>query len=97
VGYKFFVPSLAVFEIMSVFSLLGLVANSLCWQKPIFAQLVISLNLILAELRLGLKNYQVGEKWVSDDCAYLCKGLIINQPTFSKIPLISWSFFLKKC
>jgi Co/Zn/Cd efflux system component len=30
VGYKFFVPSLAVFEIMSVFSLLGLAANSLC-------------------------------------------------------------------
>jgi hypothetical protein len=36
---------------------------------------VISLNLILAELRLGLKNRQVGEKWVSDDCSYLCKGL----------------------
>ena len=30
VGYKFFVPSLPFFEIMSVFSLLGLVANSLC-------------------------------------------------------------------
>lgn len=30
VGCKFFVPSLPVFEIMSVFSLLGLVANSLC-------------------------------------------------------------------
>ncbi|VVH64658.1 hypothetical protein BSPLISOX_2752 [uncultured Gammaproteobacteria bacterium] len=26
-------------------------------------------------LRLGLKNRQVGEKWVSDDCSYLCKGL----------------------
>jgi hypothetical protein len=26
---------------------------------------VISLNLVLAELRLGLKNHQVGEKWVS--------------------------------
>jgi hypothetical protein len=24
---------------------------------------------------LGLKNRQVGEKWVSDDCSYLCKGL----------------------
>jgi uncharacterized membrane protein len=33
---------------------------------------VISLNLVLAELRLGLKNLQVGEKWVSDDCSYLC-------------------------
>jgi hypothetical protein len=28
---------------------------------------VISLNLVLAGLRLGLKNRQVGEKWVSDD------------------------------
>ncbi|VVM22423.1 hypothetical protein BSPWISOXPB_4766 [uncultured Gammaproteobacteria bacterium] len=44
-------------------------------QNPIFAQLVISLNLFLAGLRLGLKNRQVGEKWVSDDCSYLCKGL----------------------
>jgi hypothetical protein len=42
-----------------------------------FAQLVISLNLVLAGLRLGLKNRQVGEKWVSDDCSYLCKGLLI--------------------
>jgi predicted NACHT family NTPase len=40
-------------------------------QNPIFAQLVISLNLVLAGLRLGLKNHQVGEKWVSDDCSYL--------------------------
>jgi hypothetical protein len=31
---------------------------------------VISLNLVLAGLRLGLKNRQVGEKWVSDDCSY---------------------------
>ncbi|VVM22661.1 hypothetical protein BSPWISOXPB_9864 [uncultured Gammaproteobacteria bacterium] len=45
------------------------------WQNPIFSQLVISLNLILARLRLGLKNRQVGEKWVYDDCSYLCKGL----------------------
>jgi hypothetical protein len=35
----------------------------------------ISLNLVLADLRLGLKNRQVGEKWVSDDCSYLCKSL----------------------
>jgi transposase-like protein len=28
-----------------------------------------------ARLRLGLKNRQVGEKWVSDDYSYLCKGL----------------------
>jgi hypothetical protein len=32
---------------------------------------VISLNLVLAGLRLGLKNRQVGEKWVSDDCRSL--------------------------
>jgi hypothetical protein len=38
---------------------------------------VISLNLVLAGLRLGLKNRQVGEKWVSDDCSYLCKGLTV--------------------
>jgi hypothetical protein len=37
---------------------------------------VISLNLVLAGLRLGLKNRQVGEKWVSDDCSYLYKGLL---------------------
>ena len=36
-----------------------------------FADLVISLNLVLAGLRLGLKNRQVGEKWVSDVCSYL--------------------------
>jgi phosphoserine phosphatase len=27
-------------------------------------------------ISLGLKNYQVGEKWISDDCSYLCKGLL---------------------
>jgi hypothetical protein len=25
---------------------------------------------------VSLKNRQVGEKWVSDDCSYLCKGLL---------------------
>lgn len=30
IGYRFFIPSVPVFEIMGVFSLLGLVANSLC-------------------------------------------------------------------
>jgi hypothetical protein len=39
----------------------------------------IALNLVLAGLRLGLKNRQVGEKWVSDDCSYLCKGLIMSH------------------
>jgi hypothetical protein len=28
--------------------------------------LVISLNLVLAGLRLGLKNRQVGKKWIAD-------------------------------
>jgi ferredoxin len=28
---------------------------------------VISLNLVLTGIRLGLKNRQVGEKWVSDE------------------------------
>jgi hypothetical protein len=39
-------------------------------QNPIFAQLVISLKLALAGLRLGLKNRQVGEKWVIKLCTY---------------------------
>jgi hypothetical protein len=43
-------------------------------QGTIFLNM-ISLNLALAGLRLGLNNRQVGEKWVSDDCSYLCKGL----------------------
>jgi hypothetical protein len=38
-----------------------------------FAQWVISLNLVLAGLKLGLKNRQVSEKWVADDCSYLCE------------------------
>ncbi|VVM20901.1 hypothetical protein BSPWISOXPB_9927 [uncultured Gammaproteobacteria bacterium] len=40
---------------------------------------MISLNLVLAGLRLSLKNCQVGEKWVSDDCSYLYKGLLFMQ------------------
>jgi hypothetical protein len=37
-----------------------------------FAFLIeLSLNLVPAGLRLGLKNRQVGEKWVSDDYSYL--------------------------
>ncbi|CAB5496922.1 hypothetical protein THERMOS_590 [Bathymodiolus thermophilus thioautotrophic gill symbiont] len=39
--------------------------------------MVIFLNLVLAGLRLGLKNYQVGKKWMLDDYLYLCKGLFI--------------------
>jgi hypothetical protein len=46
---------------------------------------VISLNLVLAELRLGLKNRQVGEKWVSDDCSYLCKGLTETKYWLTKL------------
>jgi hypothetical protein len=29
----------------------------------------------LEEMFLKRKNRQVGEKWVSDDCSYLCNGL----------------------
>jgi hypothetical protein len=46
---------------------------------------VISLNIVLAGLRLGLKNRQVGEKWVSDDCSYLCKGLGVAFVCFGKL------------
>jgi hypothetical protein len=38
------------------------------------------------ELRLGLKNYQVGEKWVSDDSVIVChwiSGLQILCAQFS--------------
>ncbi|CAB5506196.1 hypothetical protein THERMOT_2290 [Bathymodiolus thermophilus thioautotrophic gill symbiont] len=37
--------------------------------------MVIFLNLVLAGLRLGLKNYQVGEMRILDDYSYLYKGL----------------------
>ncbi|SGZ63975.1 hypothetical protein BTHERMOSOX_468 [Bathymodiolus thermophilus thioautotrophic gill symbiont] len=37
--------------------------------------MVIFLNLALAGLRLDLKNYQVGEKWILDDYLHLYKGL----------------------
>ncbi|CAB5503812.1 hypothetical protein THERMOT_1858 [Bathymodiolus thermophilus thioautotrophic gill symbiont] len=42
--------------------------------------MVILSNLALAGLRLGLKNYQVGEKWILVDYLYLCKGLGYNKP-----------------
>jgi hypothetical protein len=35
---------------------------------------VISLNLVLAGLRLGLKNRQVGEKWVNSTNHACCVG-----------------------
>ena len=54
-----------------------------------FADLVISLKLALAGLRLGLKNRQVSEKWVSDDCSYLCKGLYIKAENAIKNCLIN--------
>ncbi|CAB5504458.1 hypothetical protein THERMOS_1962 [Bathymodiolus thermophilus thioautotrophic gill symbiont] len=40
---------------------------------------MIFLNLVLAGLRLGLKNYQVGEKWIFDDYLYLYKGLNLGK------------------
>ncbi|CAB5494292.1 hypothetical protein THERMOT_81 [Bathymodiolus thermophilus thioautotrophic gill symbiont] len=36
-----------------------------------------------AGLRLGLKNYQVGEKWILDDYLYLCKGLQWSEYFYS--------------
>ncbi|CAB5500291.1 hypothetical protein THERMOT_1206 [Bathymodiolus thermophilus thioautotrophic gill symbiont] len=39
---------------------------------------MIFLNLVLAELRLGLKKYQVGETRILDDYLYLCKGLLYH-------------------
>ncbi|WP_218972460.1 hypothetical protein [Bathymodiolus thermophilus thioautotrophic gill symbiont] len=45
--------------------------------------MVIFLNLVLAGLRLGLKNYQVGEKWIPDDYLYLCKGLQWSEYFYS--------------
>jgi hypothetical protein len=53
---------------------------------------VISLNLVLAGLRLGLKNRQVGEKWVSDDCSYLCKDLLL----IIKFHLLKYPLRIKK-
>jgi hypothetical protein len=46
---------------------------------------VISLNLVLAGLRLGLKNRQVGEKWVSDDCSYFGIPFIFHKITEFKL------------
>jgi hypothetical protein len=40
---------------------------------------VISLNLVLAELRLGLKNRQVGEKWVAEEhCLVILEKEVID-------------------
>ncbi|CAB5500425.1 hypothetical protein THERMOT_1232 [Bathymodiolus thermophilus thioautotrophic gill symbiont] len=39
--------------------------------------MVIFLSLVPIGLKLGLKNYQVGEKWILDDYLYLYKGLIV--------------------
>jgi hypothetical protein len=48
---------------------------------------VISLNLVLAGLRLGLKNRQVGEKWVSDDCSYGKNWILLITPIYAKVSL----------
>ncbi|SMG62273.1 hypothetical protein BMETH_1031_0 [methanotrophic bacterial endosymbiont of Bathymodiolus sp.] len=48
---------------------------------------MISLNLVLARLRLDLKNHQVGKKWISDDCSYVCKNLIVTYSCFLKATL----------
>jgi hypothetical protein len=52
---------------------------------------VISLNLVLAGLRLGLKNRQVGEKWVSDDCSYLYKGLLVKNGVLMIIYILTYT------
>jgi hypothetical protein len=49
---------------------------------------VIFLNLVLAGLRLGLKNRQAGEKWIFDDYSYLFKirkviGFILKTISYS--------------
>jgi hypothetical protein len=49
---------------MAFFIFRDLYINRDDWQEPIFTQLVIFLNLILAGLRLGLKNlYEHLRQW----------------------------------
>jgi hypothetical protein len=68
VCYEYYLPYRRIFFFLYDFKpFRGLCINRNDWQNPIFTQLVISLNLALAGLRLGLKNRQAGEKWVSDD------------------------------
>jgi hypothetical protein len=49
----------------------------------LIAGLIVSLNVDNQDAQSGvsviapLKNRQVGEKWVYDDCSYLCKSLTI--------------------
>ncbi|CAB5497405.1 hypothetical protein THERMOS_665 [Bathymodiolus thermophilus thioautotrophic gill symbiont] len=54
--------------------------------------MVIFLNLVLAGLRLSLKNYQVGEKWIVDDYLYLCKSLNLSK---KNIFPYGYQFFIK--
>jgi hypothetical protein len=51
---------------------------------------VISLNLVLAGLRLGLKNRQVGEKWVSDDCSCILNVIDKKWLETCRIHGIDW-------
>jgi hypothetical protein len=61
---------------------------------------VIFLNLVLAGLRLGLKNRQVGEKWVSDDCSYLSLVLLgqglKKSPIGQKLDFANHSYFMQR-
>jgi hypothetical protein len=50
---------------------------------------VISLNLVLAGLRLGLKNRQVGEKWVSE--AKLYKYFTYAGILYYEVSPINWT------
>jgi hypothetical protein len=51
-------------------------------KKP-FTLLLILSQIFLAGLRLGLKNPQVGEKWVSDDGFYFMqRSLLLKRLIF---------------
>ncbi len=50
--------------------------------------MAISLKIFLAGLRLGLKNPQVGEKWVSDDGSYFMqRSLLLKRLLGGKFDL----------
>ncbi|WP_202783923.1 hypothetical protein [Bathymodiolus thermophilus thioautotrophic gill symbiont] len=50
--------------------------------------MAISLKIFLAGLRLGLKNPQVGEKWVSDDGFYFIqRSLLLKRLLGGKFDL----------
>jgi hypothetical protein len=60
--------------------------------KGLFKSILIT-TFSIAGLRLSLKNRQVGEKWVSDDCSYLCKGLLKEYSDFTCFIALSKTVF----